>query len=76
MVPEVAGCPTHATDLPLGRLRSCTLQLQNSAQTHINGALQTQRKGADVLRQKIPIERDELGGIRDRVAWQARRARR
>ena len=52
------------------------LELQNKAQTFVDGALQPRRQRAGLLGQVTPVEGQELRDIHDRVAGEARRARR
>ena len=52
------------------------VELQNSAQPTIHGALQARRQRAGVLGQETSVEGQELGDIDDRVAGEARRSRR
>ena len=50
------------------------LQLQNQAQTRVDGALQARRQRARVPGKKTAVESEDLGDIDDRIAGKTRRA--
>ena len=52
------------------------LELQNGAQTFVDGVLQARWQRTSVLGQKTAVEGQELGDIHDRIAGKAGRARR
>ena len=70
--------PVVMSDDDVGKFMSQIdpLELEDRTQPFIDGALQTRRQRAAVFNQETAVEGQELGDIHDRIAGEARRARR